>query len=105
MNKETSEVVKTDEQEQAFRTIEHLLTTATVLACPDFGSPFYLEIDASNIGLRARLPQKINGENCIIAFASRSLDGTERKYSALEKECLAVVSTIRKFRPYLEVYA
>ncbi|XP_033226056.1 uncharacterized protein LOC117178734 [Belonocnema kinseyi] len=60
-----------DKQEQAFTTIKHLLMTAPILASPDFGSRFQLETDASDIGLGAVLTQTINGENYVIAFASR----------------------------------
>ncbi|XP_033212095.1 uncharacterized protein LOC117169706 [Belonocnema kinseyi] len=95
----------TDKQEQAFTTVKHLLTTAPILACPNFRSPFQLETDATDTGLGAVLTQNINGENFVISFASRSLNSTERKYSASEKECLAVVWAIRKFRPYSEGYS
>ncbi|XP_033229701.1 stress response protein NST1-like [Belonocnema kinseyi] len=75
-----------DKEEQAFTTIKHLLTTAPILACPDFGSTFQLETDASDIGLEAVLTQTINGENYVIAFASRGLNGAEQeKYKVFDE--------------------
>ena len=92
------------EQEQALEKIKKILTTGPILACPNFHHPFQLETDASDTGLGAVLTQNIENNNHVIAFASRSLIEAERKYSTSEKECLAVVWAIRKFRPYLEGY-
>ena len=93
------------QQEQAVIKIKRLLTTGPILACPNFDHSFQLETDASDTGLRAVLTQNIDNKNHVIAFASRSLDEAERKYSTSEKEFLAVVWAIHKFRPYLEAYA
>lgn len=87
-----------DEQDHAFQRIAQL-TTAATLACPDFEQLFVLQTDASLIGLRAVLTQKMDGT--VIAFASRALSDPEKRYSVTEQECLAVW-TIQKFRSYLE---
>ena len=92
------------EQEQALEKIKKLLTTGPILACDNFHHPFQLETDASDTGLGAVLTQNIDNNNHVIAFARRSLNEAERKYSTSEKGCLAVVWAIRKFRPYLEGY-
>ena len=86
-------------QEQALEKIKKLLTTGPILACLNFHHPFQLETDASDTGLGAVLIQNIDNNNHVIAFASRSLNEAERKYSTSEKECLAVVWAIRTFRP------
>lgn len=80
------------------------MTTALVLACPDFTRTFVLQIDASNTGLGAVLTQYFSEGERVIAYASRTLTKTERNYSATELECLAVLWGIRRMRGYLEGY-
>ncbi|KMQ86252.1 reverse ribonuclease integrase, partial [Lasius niger] len=93
-----------EEQSSAVQTIKEHLTTAPVLACPDFERPFVLQTDASSVGVGAVLTQNFEEGERVIAFASRALADPERKYSVTEQECLAVVWAIKKFRPYLEGY-
>ena len=59
--------------------------------------------DASDLGIGSVLTQVDDqGEEHPVAFASRKLLPRERRYAAVEKECLAVVEGIRTFRVYLE---
>lgn len=94
----------TIEHQQAFDNIRRSLAEAPVLACPDHTKEFCLQTDASNTGLGAVLTQEHDGQERIIAYASRSLNKAERNYSATEKECLAVKWGIWKMRDYLEGY-
>ena len=79
------------QQELALRKIKQLLTTGPILTCPDLNHPFPLETDASDTGLGAALTQNIDDNSHVIAFASRSLNEAEKKYSTSGKECIAVV--------------
>jgi len=94
-----------EEQEEAFQRLKEALTSAPVLACPDFTRRFVLQTDASSYGLGAVLTQHQEDGERVIAYASRTLNNAERNYSATELECLAVVWGIRKMRGYLEGYA
>ncbi|GFY06747.1 retrovirus-related Pol polyprotein from transposon opus [Trichonephila clavipes] len=70
-----------------------------VLKFPDFKKPFELFTDASSIEVGAVL----NQEQRPVVFASRTLSAAERNYTVIEreKECLAVVWALNKFRTYL----
>ncbi|KMQ85297.1 reverse ribonuclease integrase, partial [Lasius niger] len=94
----------TEVEETAFGRLKEALTTAPVLACPDFTRPFMLQTDASTHGLGVVLTQQLSEDERVIAYASRTLNAAERNYSATELECLAVVWGIRRMREYLEGY-
>lgn len=69
---------------------------------PDLNREFVVQTDASDLGLGAVLLQEYDGVLYLLAFASRSLLPTEKNYSAMEKECLAIVFALRKFDVYLD---
>ena len=78
------------------------LTTASILSYPNFEEPFILYTDASYQGLGAVLGQKDEeGNEHVIAYASRSLDKAELNYAPTEIECLAAVWGMKYFRPYI----
>ena len=87
--------------QQAFRQLKDLLTSAPVLAYPDFSIKFLLHTDASREGLGAVLEQEEDGQKHLIAYASRTVSPTERNYGVTELEGLAVVWAIKHFRAYL----
>jgi hypothetical protein len=89
------------EQETAFRTLKHKLTTAPVLGMPANEGQYILDTDASNVGLGAVLSQVQDGVERPIAFASRTLQRAERNYETTRKELLAVIYGLKQFRQYL----
>ena len=88
--------------EQAFHDLKQALTTAPVLAYPNFSRPFLLSTYAYQVAIGAVLEQvdTMNYRHPI-AYFSRTLNTTQRKYSVSEKECLALVESIRHFRQFL----
>uniref|UniRef100_H3AP44 Gypsy retrotransposon integrase-like protein 1 n=1 Tax=Latimeria chalumnae TaxID=7897 RepID=H3AP44_LATCH len=80
----------TDECSQAFSTIKNKLTTAPVLGYADYSLPFILQTDASTEGLGAILAQVQSGVERVIAYASRSLSHTEKRYPAHKLMFLAL---------------
>lgn len=67
------------------------------LAYPNPRLPYNLHCDASDVGLGACIVQMGRP----IAYASRTLNSTECNYTTIEKECLAVVWSLKQFHPYL----
>ena len=84
-------------QQQAWMAIKQAISTATVLCCFDAAKETELHCNASSIGLGAALLQ----EGQPVAYASRALTQTEQGCAQLEKELLAVVFGMQKFRQYV----
>jgi hypothetical protein len=77
--------------------MKEFMGTCPVLALPNFTLPFVLECDTSDKGIDAVLMQ---GGHPIV-FESRKLSQLERLYSIYDKEMLAIMHALTKFRQYL----
>jgi hypothetical protein len=92
-----------EEQELAFKKLKKILTSAPILAYPDFDKPFELHIDGSTQALGAVLYQEQNNVKRVIAYASRCLSKSEKNYSAFKLEFLALKwGVTEKFSDYLK---
>jgi hypothetical protein len=85
------------EAEKAFEQLKQTMTQALVLALPDFTKPFIVECDASGTGIGGVLMQNQKP----IAFISQALQGRNLVMSTYDKEMLALVLAVQKWRPYL----
>ncbi|KAM2442324.1 hypothetical protein PS1_023441 [Malus domestica] len=85
----------------SFNQLKELLTTAPIIVPPDWSLPFELMCDASDYVLGAVLGQRKEKRPHVICYASRTLNDTQLNYSTTEKELLAVVFALDKFRSYL----
>ena len=91
-----------DEQQKDFKKIKQMLTEGPCLAHYAKDKDNIVTTDASTTGLGITLWQKQDdGNTKPIAFGSRYLNDTEKKYSIGELELLAVVWGLEKFRFYL----
>ncbi|RVX07789.1 Transposon Ty3-I Gag-Pol polyprotein [Vitis vinifera] len=83
--------------QQAFEDLKKVVTEELVLALPDHTKAFEVHIDASDFAIRGVFMQ----ERHLIAFESRKLNDTERRYTVQEKEMTAIVHCLHTWRHYL----
>jgi len=71
------------------------------LAYPDPNLEYILDTDASDQNVGAVLSQVQKGREVVVAYYSKSLSPAERNYCTTRKELLAVIKSVKHFRPYL----
>ncbi|WVZ83940.1 hypothetical protein U9M48_031034 [Paspalum notatum var. saurae] len=76
---------------------QQAMAQAPVLAIPNFELPFTIKTDACDIGMGAVLMQ--GGRP--VAYLSKAFGSTHSKYSIYEKEFLAVIMAVNKWKQYL----
>ncbi|GBM40553.1 Transposon Tf2-6 polyprotein [Araneus ventricosus] len=92
----------TESEQNAFTTLKNCLVSPPILSQADFTNPSVLWTDASNYAFGAVLLQGSDMEEHPIEYASRLLTSVERNYSTTEREALAVVWALNKFRGRIE---
>ncbi|CAN6562387.1 unnamed protein product [Malus baccata var. baccata] len=90
-----------EECESAFKQLKEKLTSAPIIVPPDWSLPFELMCDASDYALGAVLGQRKDKQPHVLYYAFRTLNDAQLNYSIMEKELLAVVFALDKFRSYL----
>ncbi|CAN6552317.1 unnamed protein product [Malus baccata var. baccata] len=90
-----------EECEKAFKHLKEMLPSTPIIRPPDWSIPFELMCDASDYALGAVLGQRKVKQPHVIYYASRTLNDAQLNYSTTEKELLAVVFALDKFRSYL----
>ena len=88
-------------QEKAYQTLKNLLSIDPILHLPDPEKIFVLRTDVSDYGISAVLIQEHGGKLFPSCYASKKLSNAELNYSAIKKECLALMWGIKKFHMYL----
>ncbi|RVW74337.1 Retrovirus-related Pol polyprotein from transposon 17.6 [Vitis vinifera] len=83
--------------QQAFENLKKAVTEELVLALPDHTKVFEVHTDASDFVIGGVLMQ----DRHPIAFESRKLNDTERRYTVQEKEMTAIIHCLRTWRHYL----
>ena len=100
--KKTQSWVWEEAQSQAFKAVKEELTKPIVLTLYDVNADTRIATDASSFGLGAVLLQKTTKDEWKpVAYASRSMTVTERRYAQIEKEALAITWGCERFSTYV----
>ena len=100
LTKKDQKFIWREEQQEAFEELKRSLTSYPILRLPNFDEKFSLVCDASDYGLGAVLHNGDPKEGKVVAYGSRILRKNELKFSTFQKEILAIVFGVTKFRPY-----
>lgn len=94
--------VWTSDCDRSFESLKGCLVAAPVLNCPHYNLPFVVQCNASEYGLgKVLVHPHLDGVR-VISYLSRFLTRQKPNFSTTEKECLAVLWSIEKLRPYLD---
>jgi hypothetical protein len=86
---------------QSFHTLKEALISAPVILPHDWHLRFEIMCDAGDYAVGAVLSQSKDKKHYAISYASKTRTGPQLNYATTEKELLAVVFAIKKFRSYL----
>ena len=89
------------EGKRAFEMLKLALIEVPILQSPNWDLPFEIMCDASDYAVRAVLGQRMDKKPTAIWYASKTLVEAQMNYTTTEKELLAVVYALEKFRPYI----
>ena len=87
----------TPARRKAFQDVKELVSNLPTLFFVDSTSPIYLQTDASDFGIGAYLCQRVDGVERPIAFLSKSLNKTQRKWGIPDKEAYAIFYAFKKW--------
>ncbi|XP_074297120.1 uncharacterized protein LOC141627798 [Silene latifolia] len=95
------EFIMSEECKEAFDMLKEKLISAPIIQPPNWSEPFEIMSDAGYYALGAVLGQRVGRAPHVIQYASTMMNEAQRNYTTIEKEFLAVVFALEKFRPYI----
>ena len=93
----------TEEQQEAFEDIKDTMASAVYLTMPDFTRRFIIYADASEVAVGAVLtqPKGSTDQESLIAYASKKLTDTQRRWGTSERELYAIIWACEHFETYI----
>ena len=86
---------------EVFALLKDLLTTTLIIQLPNWALPFELMCDSSDYAIGIVLGQRVDKIHHAVYYAFRTLNDAQLNYSTTEKELLAIIFALDKFRSYL----
>ena len=87
--------------EAVFDKFKTMLVSPPIMRSPNWNLPFEIMCDASDYAIGAILGQREDKKAFVIYYASKTLDSAHTNYTTMEKEFLAIVFALEKFRSYI----
>jgi len=89
------------DQTSAFTKLKEALSGAVELCYPLPEATYMITCDASSVAIGACLHQIKDGDSSPLCFFSRRLSDTEQRYSAFDRELLAVYCSVKKWKDFI----
>lgn len=105
LTKKSSPFIWTPKRDEAFDKLKLTLKSVSNLCNPDFDMPFFITAKSSNIGIGAVLYQLKDKNRQVIAYMSVKLNELQQNDIVIypvERECLALILALEKFRHYIQ---
>ena len=87
--------------EAAFDKLKTMLVSPPIMRSPNWDLPFEIMCDTSDYAIGDVLGQREDKKAFMIYYASKTLDSAQTNYTTTEKEFLAIVFALEKFRSYI----
>jgi hypothetical protein len=91
-----------EEEQKSFQRLKDLLSSDSILVHLNKNLPIGIACDASNVGIGAVLFHRFkDGSERPIANVSKILTNSQRNYSQIQKEALAIIFGLKKFYQFI----
>ena len=87
--------------EDAFDKLKTMLVSPPIMRSTNWELPFEIMCGTSDYAIGAVLGQREDKKAFVIYYANKTLDSAQSNYTTMEKEFLAVVFALEKFRSYI----
>ena len=94
----------TDECQKAFDDLKKYLSSPPLLSQSRPGEELYIYIAVSQAAVSAALVREEEGLQRPVYFISRAFRGAEERYPRMEKLAFALVTAVRKLKPYFQAH-
>ena len=94
----------TDECQKAFEDLKKYLSSLPLLSPSVLGEELYLYIAVSQATVSAVLVRNDGRSQRLVYFVSRAFRGAEEWYPRMEKLALALITAVRKLKPYFQAH-